>query len=139
MAAKRKLEDMSVSEMSPSSNAVVHGVFVGVVSPVKESQSSRVKCFEGSISDGTKAARLVSFDATLREEIAKAREEGTNVVLSNCIVQTSKWTQELEIIANSRTKVTISLKSFASARLPSPSQSPRRPPSCYSHSPSYRT
>ena len=111
MAAKRKL-DMIVSEMSPSTNAVVHGVLVGLVSPVKESRSSGVKYFEGSISDGTKAARLVSFDATLRQEIAKAAEERTNVALSNCIVQTSKWTQELEVIANSRTKITMSPKKF---------------------------
>ena len=69
-----------VSEVSPSNSAVVHGVFVGAVSPVKDSQSNKgIKYFKGNFSDRAKCVRMVSFDASLWEQIAKAREGSRSI------------------------------------------------------------
>ena len=63
---KHSFDEVEVSEMVVSPSAVVHGVFVVDVSPVKESRTkSGVKLFDGRFTDGKKAVRMVSFKPKL--------------------------------------------------------------------------
>ena len=105
---------MTVSGLQPASNVTVHGVFVEEVSPLKDSKTKKgLKYCEGNLSDGKKRACVVAFTSRLHQQIVKAQKEGTNIALEDCIVQTNKWRpQELEIIANARTKIQSSPKRF---------------------------
>ena len=103
-----------MSELQSASSATVHGVFVGAVSPVRDSRSKKgVKYFEGNLSDGEKRVRVVAFDSKLHQRIVTAQREEKSVALEGCVVQNSKWRpEELEIIANARTKMEPSPKRF---------------------------
>lgn len=62
MAAPQKhtCEDMNTSEMSAYNSAMVHGVSIGKVLPVKCSRTNPdVKHFLGQFSDGKKAVHMV--------------------------------------------------------------------------------
>lgn len=112
---KRKSEDVNVSEITLCSAATVHGVFIGEISPVKCGKSHpNVKYFDGQFTDGKKAVRMVSFEPKLRTEVQKAQESGEEVALRNCYVQKSRTegSDELEIVASSRTRVERSAKKF---------------------------
>ena len=52
-------KEVDVSDITESNKAVVHGAFVGPLSPLRSSQSSAVQFFEGNFSDGKKTVRLV--------------------------------------------------------------------------------
>ena len=73
---KRSFDEVEVSDMIVSPSAAVHGVFVGDLSPVKESRTKNgVKLFEGRFTDG-KVVRMVSFEPKLKFEVDKAKESG---------------------------------------------------------------
>ena len=112
--AKRKLFEMDVSDIQEANVATVHGVFVGDVSRVRDSRkNSGVKLFEGRLTDGKKAVRVVSFEPRLRCDIEKMKESGEGVAVSNCSVQKSKMSPgDLEIVVGSRTKIMPSPKKF---------------------------
>ena len=51
--------------MRQETNVTVHGVILEL-SPIKSSRNNLdVKCFNGSITDGTKVARMVCFEPKL--------------------------------------------------------------------------
>ena len=54
-----------MSEIAESGGAAVHGVVMNL-SPVKESKNTSVRYFHGTISDGRKSVRVVSFDPALQ-------------------------------------------------------------------------
>ena len=98
----RDCEDVDISEMSTSMFANVHGLVVGDLSPIKCSRKrSDVEYFEGSLSDGKKVVRMVSFKPKLHNEFQKMRESGESVKVSNCCVQDSKQSDELEVVVGS--------------------------------------
>ena len=111
---KRSFDEVEVSEMVVSPSAVVHGVFVGDVSPVKESRTKNgVKLFEGRFTDGKKVVRMVSFEPKLKFEVDKAKESGEGVAIINCAVKASKAnSEEMEIVCGSKTKLVSSPKKF---------------------------
>ncbi len=101
--------------MSLNQAATVHGVFIGTVSPVKDScKRPGVRYFDGQLSDGKKSARMISFEPKLKTDVEKARERGEEVAITNCTVQESKRPgyEGLAIVANSRTTVVKSPKQF---------------------------
>lgn len=105
-------KDVEVSRLVPSNSTNVHGVFVGAVSPVKTGKSnSKVKYFEGQLSDGSKTVRFVSFEPNLRRQIEAAQENGSAVQLKNCAVKRNRQ-QDLEVLASTQTKILNSPKKF---------------------------
>ena len=104
---------MEISELVPSSSASVEGVFVGNISPIKMSRTnSRVKYFEGHLSDGAKTVRFVSFEPKLRSQVEEAKDNLCGVALKNCTVKRSRDAGGLEVLVSSQTKITNSPKKF---------------------------
>ena len=84
MDASRNTVRMEVSDLVPSN---VQGVFVCPISLIKTSRkNARVQYFEGSLSDGSKTVRFVSFEPKLRPQIKQARKDLHGVSLSNCAI-----------------------------------------------------
>jgi len=105
-------KDVEVSSVVPSSTANVHGVFVGAVSPVKTGRSNtKVKYFEGQLSDRSKTVRFVSFEPNLRRKVEEAQQKGSAIQLRNCAVKRNRQ-QELEVLASTQTKIENSPKKF---------------------------
>ncbi len=72
---KRPSAEMDVSEIVQCKNAAVHGLVVGVISPVKSSKKIlEIKFFQSQLSqlcDGKKVVRVISFAPQLRQEFTK--------------------------------------------------------------------
>lgn len=61
---RRSIDVVEVSEMVLSPSATMHGVFVGAISPVRDSRTnSSVSMLEGHFTDGKK---VVSFACSFR-------------------------------------------------------------------------
>jgi len=79
---------VAVPDLLPCSSVDVEGVFVGTLSPIKSSRSrTDTKYYDGSISDGVKTVRFVSFEPKLRKQIEEAYDNNYGVSLSNCAVK----------------------------------------------------
>ena len=105
-------KDVEVSNLVPSTSANVHGVFVGALSPVKSSRNNtKMKYFEGQLSDGSKTVRFVSFEPKLRQQIEEAHEKCSSIALRNCAVKRNRQ-QDLEVLVSSQTKIHSSPKKF---------------------------
>ena len=106
-------DEMVVSEIVECKNAIVHGLVVGDISPIKASQkNSDVKFFESRLCDDKKMVRVISFAPQLRKDFTNAKESGEEILLRDCIIQQSKFNSQLEVLANSRTKILKSPKRF---------------------------
>ena len=55
-------EEFDVSKLKVAKLAKVHGVMTAI-SPMKQSQKTKTKYFDGKLSDGISIARFVCFDA----------------------------------------------------------------------------
>ena len=65
--------NVTISDLAPSSLVGVEGIIVGALSLVKSSRRNKdYQYYNGSISDGVKTARFVSFELKLKKEIEKA-------------------------------------------------------------------
>ena len=105
--------EMDVSEIVQCKNATVHGLVVGAISPVRTSKkNSEIKFFESQLCDGKEVVRVISFNPHLRQDFTKFKELNEEIILADCTVQASKITQNLEILANSKTKISKSPKKF---------------------------
>ena len=103
---------MQVSTMEEQSSATVHGVFVGGVSPVKTSRSTK-SYFEANLSDGKKSARVVSFEPRLRSEIEEAEKAQRDVAITRCSVKRAKFgNEELKIVSGEKSAIISSAKKF---------------------------
>jgi len=88
VAVMAESKDMEMSSLVPSTSTNVHGKFVGTVSPVKTGKSNtKVKYFEGQLSDGPKTMRFISFEPNLRWQIEEPQEKSSAVQLRNCAVK----------------------------------------------------
>ena len=87
------------------SSANVNGVVVKL-SPIKVSQSSGSRYFEGNLSDGKVSRRFVSLETrhSLRSAFEKNLDDGNCIPLKNCQVKRSTFSKRegnLEIIVGS--------------------------------------
>ena len=104
MDASRNAVRMKVSDLVPSNSANVEGVFVGPISPIKTSRKTvRVQYFKGSLSDGSKTVRFVSFEPKLRPQIEQARENLRGVSLSNCAITRNRG--DMEVVVSNQSKI----------------------------------
>ena len=104
-----------MSDVQPSSSsAIVHGVIVGELSPIKASRkSNEIKYFEGKLSDGIKTVRVVSFDPKLHTQFEEVKKSGRSVALQNCFVKRSRFeTDNFEIHVNNKSSIVSSPKKF---------------------------
>ena len=107
IAKKKRIEELTVSNLSsPSRNTTVHGVMT-CVSPVRKGRkNSAVKYFDGKVADGTGAMRVICFNAKLRAALLKSVEEKTAIAIKNCHVQKSRTGgDDLEIVIDSSSKI----------------------------------
>lgn len=112
---ERDFDEVDLADMHPTKCAVIHGVIVGDVSPVKQSRKGTgVRFFEGNLSDGKEVVRMVSFEPKLHSDIIKAKANAESVMLSNCSIQKSKLptNDNLEVILNTHTNIEKSPKKF---------------------------
>ena len=113
---------MAVSETSVSPSPVtVHGVIiVGQISPLKTSKTkSGVRYFDGSLSDGRKTLRMISFDPKLREQFEVFMELLhllDDIMIINCtycnlyrIIRSWTWITRMMVSFSSLVLYTLSL------------------------------
>ena len=85
------VKDLSVSDLVPLTSAKVEGVFVGTLSPIKNSRNNTiVKYFEGKLSDGYTTVRFISFEPKIRPQIEESLEKSSGITLRNCLVKRSR-------------------------------------------------
>ena len=107
--AKRSIPEYDISQAVQSDATIVHEV-VTDLSPIKTSKkNTKRQYFTGIMSDGQKAVRMVSFDASLHEEMDKSRKSCSAVKVTNCQVKKSSDTN-MEIVVTNRSKVFMSPK-----------------------------
>ena len=105
---KRSLEidDLSmVPQASPCKSAKVQGVILQL-SPMKG------RYFDGRLGDDKATIRMVGFDIKKQQELTNMREKQQSVILENCQLKQSKFTDETELILTSSTKVALSERKF---------------------------
>lgn len=102
--AKRSLDELSMAS-SPCKSAKVEGVLTQL-SPMKG------KFFDGRLSDNKSSIRIVGFDAKKQQELAKHRDKQEPIILENCKLTKSKFTDEMEVIVSSTTIFSPSEKIF---------------------------
>ena len=104
MAQKRKLAEEfdSLGAATPTDSAIVHGV-VSSLSPMKKGKTTDF--FEAKLMDGELQMRVVGFQESLRERLAKSQEKEKSVSLQNCQVKHGRNSDELEIILKSSSRI----------------------------------
>ena len=108
----KESNNVDVSDIHVCNGMTVHGAFIGQLSPIKISRTNAdVKYFDGFFSDGKKTVRMVSFEPKLK---AKIEEKASNkeLAITNCSVQKRKASDELEIVAGSKSDIICSPKKF---------------------------
>ena len=103
-------DEFDVSNMHVSKRAKIHGVMT-TLSPIKIS-ASQSKYFHGELSDGKGKARFVGFDTKLHEKLADFQKKKEAVTLSDCTVNESKYSPDLEIIVKKSTQLLQSPSKF---------------------------
>ena len=93
----------SVSQISPTKCAKVHGI----IASVSKFKTSGTGCnyFDGHLTDGEKTVRLVGFDSKVLHKLTDFRERKEPVAILNCEVKEGKWSSELEIHTKKSTDV----------------------------------
>ena len=94
-----ELEDLK-SATSPSKSMSVHGVVTNL-SPYKDTGF-----FQANIRDGTASKRLIGFESWQRQELSK--HKSYPVQLDNCTIQKSRYSETMEVVINSKMKVSLS-------------------------------
>jgi len=103
---------VNISEITECNSAIVHGIFVGRVSPVKKSQKKTgVEYFETNLNDGKNTVRLVSFNLKMRKEVEDAYKNGREVAVASSCVKRNREDQ-FEILAHNRSSIGNSPKKF---------------------------
>ena len=95
------------SVCKPTKSAKVHGI-VTSLSPMKGD-----KYFDGCIADNTTSMRLVGFAATQQKELATQYDKKQPVVLENCAIHKSRFSDSMEVVLSSSTKVATSPRKFS--------------------------
>lgn len=105
-SSKRPLDeyDELCLASTPSKSARVHGI-VTQLSPMKSG-----KYFDGKLSDDTSSVRIVGFDKKKQRELVQLQNEA--VVIENCQIVKSKYSEEMEVLLSSATKFETSPKKF---------------------------
>ena len=111
--AKRKFEELDVSDLNAETScATVHGAILEL-SPVKVSRKNRdVKYFEAKLTDGKKVARLVSFEPKLHKDLEKLKDSNESVSCVNCNVKKNWDGSQFEEVAVNKSTIRNSPKKF---------------------------
>ena len=106
MTCKRKREYEDLEEFedvssvhSPTINANIRGVLTNI-SPMR---GKRKKFFDGEISDDKTSMRVVGFHSVPHRLLTESKDRP--VLLSHCIVQPNRFTDELEVVLHKHTEV----------------------------------
>ena len=110
MASKRKLvqEFDDVGVCSPSKSAKLEGVLTNLSPPMKSAE----KYFHGRLLDDKGSIRIVGFDKNVQDKLMHFQEQKEPIVIENCEIVKSRYTDNMEVIVNRGTKFYKSKKSF---------------------------
>lgn len=104
MASRKRplteLDDLQ-SAKSPSKSMRVHGV-VTDLSPYKDTGF-----FQANLRDNTSSNRLIGFDSWQWQELSKHNKPDA-IQLDNCAIQKSIFSETMEVVVNSKTKLSLS-------------------------------
>ena len=92
---------------SPAKSARVQGVLTQL-SPMKAG-----KYFDGRLADTSSTSiRIVGFDAKKQEQLAHIYETKQSLVMKNCQIVKSKYSDDLEVLLTKNTQIVVSEKKF---------------------------
>ena len=97
-------EEFELSNIHVSKSAKVHGVMTSL-SPVKASSSGRSKFFHGELTDGKVKVRFVGFDPKKYDTLSEFYKNRQPLALSDCSVNESKYTPDLEVVVKKSTQL----------------------------------
>ena len=104
MAGKKR--ELSVCEIdSEEKDLCVHGVPISLSPKKKSRRNESLSYFDGSLSDGKKSLRMVSFNTNLFPQMKKAEESESVLAVNHADVKRSSRSGELEIFINSKCDV----------------------------------
>ena len=106
--AKRSLEEYDDLSLvtTPTKAAKLHGVLTDI-SPMKQG-----KYFEGRIADTQASLRLVGFDPNVQQQLLTKYDKKEAVTIQNCMLQKSKYSDEIEVLVTKTKKIEKSLREF---------------------------
>lgn len=112
-ARKHLLEEFDdlTSIASPTKSAKVHGL-VTKLSPMKTGGGKPY--FEGRLADDTTSLRVVGFSEEMQQQMASHQQQQNPVALDNCLIQKSKFGDNMEVLINKDTSISPSPKQFRS-------------------------
>lgn len=117
MALKRKNENEvdNFNEIEgPLSNADVHAAVVSLSPSMKKAKTSDNSYFDGAVTDGTSQRRVVGFSSRQQKKLASLA--GQPVLFKNCVIEKSKYGDEMEIVLNQSTEISPSPKNITPPR-----------------------
>ena len=116
MSAKRSLFKTmdSLKDVEQTDNAVVHGVIANV-SDMK--QGAGRPFFEAKLTDGEKQLRVVGFTSGQQKRLSTSQSTMDSVALENCQVKRAKYSDDMEIVLRSTSKVQSSPKKFSKEKI----------------------
>ena len=89
---------------SVATKAKVHGV-VTSVSPMK--QAATTQFFDATLVDNDSEIRVVGFSPILRKRLADYKLKKDSLMLNNCKIKKAKYSEDLEILLNPRTEISL--------------------------------
>ena len=106
--AKRQLEEYEDLSLvtTPTKAAKLHGVLTDI-SPMKQG-----KYFEGRIADTQASLCLVGFDPSIQQQLLTKHDKKEPVTMQNCMLQKSKYSDEMEVLVTKATKIEKSPREF---------------------------
>lgn len=90
---------------SPSTSVTVEGVSADI-SPMKNRR------FLGEIVDKSTTMDLIGFDEFNRSRLAKMKDQHSSIIITNCDIQLNSFTNRLEIVVKSYSKINPSQRDF---------------------------
>ena len=90
---------------SPSKSAKLEGVLTNLSPPMKSAE----KYFHGRLLDDKGSIRIVGFDKNVQDKLMHFQEQKEPIVIENCEIVKSRYTDNMGVIVNRGTK---SKKSF---------------------------
>ena len=98
------LKDATVTDKGTVQEIVLN------VSPMKKGHSSMY--FDAKITDGKNQIRVVGFSSSVHKRMVCLQENYKPVALENCKIKRGRYSEELEVMINPSTKLSLSWKRF---------------------------
>ena len=99
-------DDLSLAK-TPKRGVKLHGMLTEI-SPMKGGG----KYFEGRLADSNTSLRFVGFDSTVQRKLMAKFEKKEPVKIENCLLQKSRYSEEMEVVVNKSASIQKSPRTF---------------------------